>query len=88
MKKVLAVLLVLMMLTSAFVVSIQAIGADEIQQDNADCACGGSYGIWNYPTGGNCVGGRYVRVCDTCGDKQTAKDVTPTTVSFSVPAIG
>ena len=88
MKKVLAVLLVLMMITGTFVVGIYATGTDEIQQGNTDCACGGSFSNWIYPTDGACIGGRYVRFCDECGEKQTAKDIAPTTISFSMPAIG
>ena len=88
MKKVLSVLLVLMMFIGVFAVGIQAIGTDEIQQGNTDCACGGSYGKWSYPINGACAGGRYERFCDSCGEKQTAKDITSETIPYSMPAIG
>lgn len=86
MKKALSFLLVLMMLLGVLFVSINA--EESSVQKNADCICGGSYGDWLYPTSGTCVGGRYERFCDNCGSKQTAKDITPKTISFSVPAIG
>lgn len=93
MKKTVAFLLVLMMLVCMIAINIYATEATnyenaQIEQGNADCSCGGSYGEWLYPTDGNCQGGRYYRECDSCDNVQTAKDITPKTVSFSVPAIG
>ena len=88
MKKALSILLVIMMFASIFLVNIFAAEPDETEKSGAECACGGSYGEWIYPVGGACIGGRYERVCDSCGEKQTAKDIAPQTISFSVPAIG
>ena len=88
MKKVLAFLLVLMMLVGMLPISIFAVEATVLGDGNTDCTCGGSYGEWFYPEGTNCVGGRYERVCGSCGNKQTAKDITAKTVSYTVPAIG
>ena len=88
MKKALAFLLVLLMVSSIFLVNIFAIETEETVQGNTNCSCGGSYGEWKLPDNGACVGGRYYRVCDGCDKKQTAKDVTSETISFSVPAIG
>ena len=90
MKKAVAFLLVLMMLVGMIAINIYATDYEnaQIEQGNADCSCGGSYGEWLYPTDGNCQGGRYYRQCDSCDNEQTAKDITPKTVSFSLPAIG
>ena len=88
MKKTLSFLLALMMLFG--IVSISIYASEETTNQvgyasdvNTDCTCGGSYGEWSYPVGGVCVGGRYERVCGSCGEKQTAKDVTTETISFS-----
>ena len=88
MKKALAFLLMLVMLISTLLISISAIEASETGDGNTDCTCGGSYGEWFYPVEAACVGGRYQRKCNSCDSIQTAKDITPKTVSFTVPAIG
>ena len=67
---------------------IEAPMPTQAEQEIAYCTCGGSYGAWQYPEGGECQHGRYNRTCDGCGSVQTAKDIYPTTVSFMVPAIG
>lgn len=87
MKKVLAFLLVLIMLMGVLLVCINA-AETALGDEGADCVCGGSYGDWLYPDEGECAGGRYERVCDGCATVQTAKDIFPTTISYSVPAIG
>ncbi len=68
--------------------SIEAPMITQAEQEIAYCTCGGSYGAWQYPEGGECQHGRYNRTCKGCGNVQTAKDIYPTTVSFMVPAIG
>ncbi|MBO5262000.1 MAG: hypothetical protein J6B45_03040 [Clostridia bacterium] len=95
MKKVLAFLLAVMMFSSVFFVNAFAVETtssegDPAEQGNTTCTCGGTYGEWRLPDNGVCVGGRYTRVCgnDSCGKVQTAKDITPKTISFAVPAIG
>ena len=90
MKKTVAFLLMLIMLMGTILISVSA---DETMLDysaseGAPCACGGVYSEWRLPNDGVCQGGRYSRVCDSCGRVQTAKDITPQTISFSVPAIG
>lgn len=81
-------LVMLSMLFSTLLISINAEATADLGDGNTDCTCGGSYGEWLLPNNGVCVGGRYYRVCDGCDKVQTAKDVTPETISFSVPAIG
>ena len=95
MKKVIAFLLAFMMLSCLFFVNAFAIETtssegNPAEQGNTTCTCGGTYGEWRLPDNGVCVGGRYTRVCgnDSCGKVQTAKDITPKTISFAVPAIG
>jgi len=77
-----------MMLVSVLLVNVFAVETLELGDGYTDCTCGGSYGEWYYPEGITCVGGRYYRVCDSCENVQTAKDITSKTVSYSVPAIG
>ena len=93
MKKTVALLLVIMMLIGVLAINIYAIEAinyenAQAEQAKADCSCGGSYGDWLYPVDGNCQGGRYYRQCDSCDNVQTAKDITPKTISYTLPAIG
>ena len=92
MKKAIAFLLALMMFTSIFIVSVFAVEATNEAGNSsngyANCSCGGSYGDWKYPESGVCQGGRYERACKSCSAIQTAKDITPTTIPYSVPAIG
>lgn len=68
--------------------SIEAPMPTQAEQEIAYCTCGDSYGAWQYPEGGVCIGDRYERKCNSCTSVQTAKDIYPTTVSFMVPAIG
>ena len=90
MRKITALLLVIMMLAGVFCMFIKAeeTELDYGEKGNTDCTCGGSYGNWIYPGTGSCVGERYYRECDGCDNVQTAKDIVPKTVSFTVPAIG
>ncbi len=90
MKKILALLLAVMLFVGVIFIGVNAeeVADANVEQGNTDCTCGGSYGDWSYPTSGTCVGGRYERFCGNCGSKQTAKDITPKTISFTVPAIG
>lgn len=93
MKKVLAFLLAFLMsssvlLVNAFAIEVTSLDDENVKQFNTDCTCGGSYGEWLLPDNGVCVGGRYYRVCEDCDNVQTAKDVTPKTILFTVPAIG
>ena len=88
MKKTLMFLLVLVMFVGILLVNIYAIEADEEEQVGTECSCGGRYGEWRLPDDGVCVGGRYYRECDSCDNVQTAKDIAPKTISFTVPAIG
>lgn len=102
MKKTLSFLLMLSMLFSVLLISVNAtiiandgndyaetaIQTANVAQENAECTCGGSYGAWEYPAGVACQGGRYERTCNTCSSVQTAKDIYPTTISYTVPAIG
>ena len=89
MKKVVAFLLTIVLLIGALFVSISAQDTSESNAwQTADCICGGNYGEWKLPKDGVCVGGRYTRVCDNCDKVQTAKDITPKTISYNVPAIG
>ena len=90
MKKALVFLLALAMLFSAtfIIVSAEEPTQTNVEQGNTDCTCGGSYGNWQYPVGADCVGSRYYRECDSCDNVQTAKDITPKTISYTVPAIG
>ena len=89
MKKIVAFLLTFMMLAGALFVSINAQDSKESYDlQDKKCACGGSYGAWSLPDNGTCVGGRYSRVCDSCDKVQTAKDITPKTISYTLPAIG
>ena len=82
MKKMLAFLLAFMMLMGVMFIFISA---EETTTDT--CTCGGNYSAWEmYATTIQQV--RYSRQCDACGKVQSAKDVSPTTVSYSVPAIG
>ena len=85
MKKFTAFLLAFMMLMGILFIGINA---EEANQEATECSCGGSYGAWVYPDSGVCQGGRYSRICNICGKVQTAKDVTPKTISYTVPAIG
>ena len=86
MKKITAFLLAFMMLMGILFIGINA--KESANQEATECSCGGSYGAWVYPDSGVCQGGRYSRICNGCGKVQTAKDITPKTISFSVPAIG
>ena len=93
MKKLLSFLLAVTMLLGMFSTYIYATETTEheeahAEEDAANCTCGGSYGEWLLPDDGVCVGGRYYRECDSCDNKQTAKDIAPKTISFTVPAIG
>ena len=93
MKKLLVLLLAIAMLVSVVAMSIGAIEASgnevvQAEQGNVACECGGAYGAWTYPVGAACVGSRYYRECDSCDNVQTAKDITPKTISYTVPAIG
>lgn len=82
MKKVIAFLLAFMMLVGVLFIFVSA------EETTADtCTCGGSYGAWSmYATEIRQV--RYTRACDSCGKTQTAKDISPMTVSYITPAIG
>lgn len=86
MKKMTAFLLAFMMLMGVLFIFVSA--EEATNQEGASCSCGGSYGAWTYPDNGVCQGGRYNRICSGCGKVQTAKDITPKTISFSEPAIG
>ena len=89
MKKTLVFLLALVMLLNVMFISIfSAEPVLSASNEGATCECGGTYGSWTYPTGEECQGSRYYRLCDSCDNVQTAKDVTPKTLSYSVPAIG
>ena len=93
MKKLLSFLLAVTMLLGMFSTCIYATETTEheeahAEEEAANCTCGGSYGEWLLPDDGVCVGGRYYRECDSCDNKQTAKDIAPETISFTVPAIG
>ena len=89
MKKTLIFLLALIMLLNVMFISIfSAEPMLNSSQEGAACECGGAYGAWTYPTGKECQGSRYYRQCDSCESTQTAKDIFPTTISYSVPAIG
>ena len=82
MKKVIAFLLAFMMLVG---ITFIFVSAEETTADT--CTCGGNYSAWEmYATSIQQV--RYSRQCDTCGNVQSAKDIAPTTVSYTVPAIG
>ncbi len=82
MKKVIAFLLAFMMLMG---ITFIFVSAEETTADT--CTCGGNYSAWEmYATSIQQV--RYSRQCDTCGNVQSAKDIAPTTVSYTVPAIG
>lgn len=88
MKKMTAFLLMLVMLFSVLLVSVNAETTVSGYAGNTDCTCGGTYGEWIFPTGAECVGSRYYRECDSCDETQTAKDITPETISYTLPAIG
>ena len=94
MKKILAFLLVSILFVSIVFINIYA---EEITDNeyvyteqrniNCLCTCGGSYGEWSSFATEVCQV-RYQRQCSNCSKVQTAKDITPKTVPFSVPAIG
>ena len=86
MKKMIAFLLAFMMIMGVLFIFVSA--EEATNQEGASCSCGGSYGAWTYPDDGVCQGGRYSRICIGCGKVQTAKDITPKTISYTVPAIG
>ena len=89
MKKTIAFLLAFMMLGGVLFIGVNAeeTSLSQALQEGAECTCGGTYGEWTaYATEIRQI--RYNRKCDGCGAVQSAKDIEPMTLSYSVPAIG
>ncbi len=84
MKKMTAFLLAFMMLMGVLFIFVSA--EEATNQEGASCSCGGSYGAWE-ARATEIRQIRYTRKCD-CGKTQTAKDITPKTISYTMPAIG